>query len=59
MSWYQAISLLAALYFSWNLVLPMYALFNGQKMTISLVERLFFFTALFMNLALAFLGEPW
>jgi hypothetical protein len=58
MNWYQAISLLAALYFSWNLLLPLYNLMNGQRMSISLLERLFF-TALFMNLALAFLGEPW
>jgi hypothetical protein len=58
MSWYQAISLLAALYFSWNLLPPAFALFNGHQYSVSWLERLFF-TALFMNLALAFLGEPW
>jgi len=58
MSWYQTLSLLAALYFSWQLLVPLYRLMNGQQLQISLLERLFF-TALFMNLALAFLGEPW
>lgn len=58
MTWYQTFSLLAALYFSWQLLVPLYRMVNGQGFTISLVERLFF-TGLFMNLALAFLGEPW
>ncbi len=58
MSWYQALSLLAALYFSWNLLPPAFALLNGKQYTVSLLERLFF-TALFMNLALAFMGRPW
>ncbi len=58
MNWYQAISLLVAMYFSWNLLPPAFALLNGKPYSVSLLERLFF-TALFMNLALAFLGEPW
>jgi hypothetical protein len=57
-SWYQTLSLLVALYCSWNLLPPLYAMFNGMPFKISFLERLFF-TALFMNLGLAFLGTPW
>ena len=58
MNWYQTLSLLVALFFSWQLLVPLYNMIHGQKFAIGMVDRVFF-TLIFMNLALAFIGPPW
>ncbi len=59
MSWYQAISLLLAVYFLWPLALT-YAhnLIRKVGWTIPLWERLFV-TGLIVNLVMSFAGVPW
>jgi len=58
MNWYQAISVLVVLYFSWELLVPLYKIINGQDFRIPTTYRIFF-TLLFFNLLLAFAGPPW
>lgn len=58
MSWYQTISVLLCVYCIWGLGPAVYNFVHAQRFTISLAERVFY-TALFVNLILAFAGTPW
>ena len=58
MSWYQLISLTIALWAVWDLLPIAYGIMHKQSFTIGWIFRLVF-TAILVNLALAFLGKPW